>query len=301
MQYEEFRSKLICELKGYFPEDVTLCEQKITKNNGVILDAVTIREKDSFVSPTIYINGFYDQFMASDGTTISSIAAKIHDTYMEGAQYKDININAFLDFEKAKPNIVYKLVNYEKNADRLREMPYVRYLDLAIVFYFIFTDDTDEMASVLINNEHMERWGTTLEELNEIAEKNTPYVLEAEVKDMMELMKSHMNVPEFDEWKSDMDYIPMYVVTNRRGVNGAACLLYPGLLTDISERLDCDLFIIPSSVHELILVPAQNIEECERFDEMIRYVNKTQLAETEILSDHVYYYTRERRAVAYSD
>lgn len=300
MQYEEFRSKLICELRGYFPEDVTLCEQKITKNNGVILDAVSIREKDSFVSPNIYINGFYDRYMAADDTTISSIAAKIYDTYMDGVQYKDINIDDFLDYEKARSGIVYKLINYDKNADRLKDMPYVRYLDLAVVFYYIFADESDEMASVQITNEHMERWKVTLEEINETAMKNTPSVLEAVVSDMFDILKNNMKVTDFDEWKSDVDYIPMYVVSNRRGVNGAACLMYPGLMADISERLDSDLFIIPSSVHELIVVPVKRIEECERYDEMIRYVNKTQLAQTDILSDHVYYYTREKRAVAFS-
>ena len=169
-----------------------------------------------------------------------------------------------------------------------------------MVFYYIFADESDEMASVQITNEHMERWKVTLEEINETAMKNTPSVLEAVVSDMFDILKNNMKVTDFDEWRSDVDYIPMYVVSNRRGVNGAACMMYPGLMADISERLDSDLFIIPSSVHELIVVPVKRIEECERYDEMIRYVNKTQLAQTDILSDHVYYYTREKRAVAFS-
>ena len=163
MQYEEFRSKLICELKGYFPEDVTLCEQKITKNNGVILDAVTIREKDSFVSPTIYINGFYDQFMASDGTTISSIAAKIHDTYMEGAQYKDININAFLDLnipywyigassvDPYSKRAFIETANYKLdfyNAERTSRMPAaLKYYEL-FASYSLFANKPAYMAMV---------------------------------------------------------------------------------------------------------------------------------------------------------
>ena len=299
MNYEEFKSKLLCELEGYFPEDVTFHSQKITKNNGVELDSVTIREKGSFVSPNIYLNGFYDQFMSSEGLTISSIAGKIYDTYMDGRRFGDIDINAFLDFEKASPNIVFKLINYEKNKERLKDMPYVRYLDLAVVFYYIFEKEVEEMASVQITNDHISKWGTTTEEINELAMKNTPRILEAEVRDLFDLMRTRLNMADYDEWKSDIEYVPMYVITNKRGVNGAACLLYPGLLTELSERLCRDLYIIPSSIHELILVPADRIDECGRYDEMIRYVNETQLAETEILSDHVYYYKREKQAVAY--
>ena len=299
MKYEEFRSKLLCELRGYFPEDVSFCEQKVTKNNGVTLDAVSIREKDSFVSPNIYINGYYDQYMSTDDVSISAIAKKIHNTFMEGNQYKNLDINDFLDFEKARKGIVYKLINYEMNKERLKDMPYVRYLDLAVVFYYIFTDDTEDMASVQITTDHIERWGTTLEEINEIAMQNTPNILEPYVKDMMDILKSHMNIVDFDAWKSDADYIPMYVISNKRGVNGAACLMYPGLLSDLSERLDCDLYIIPSSVHELIMVPTDSTEYRERYNEMIKYVNETQLPETDILSDHVYFYTRRDCAVGY--
>ncbi len=299
MNYEEFRSKLLCELKGYFPEDVTFQEQKVFKNNGVVLDAVTIHEKGSFVSPNIYINGLYDQFISAEDVSIKSLAGKIYDTYMDSSRYSDISIDDFLDFEKARSNIVFKLINYEKNKDRLKDMPYVRYLDLAVVFYYLFKDEGNEMASVLINNTHMERWKTSLDEINELAMKNTPGLLQAEIRDMFDLMRSRMNLADFDEWKSDIDYVPMYIISNKKGVNGAACLMYPGLLTDLSERLGSDLYIIPSSVHELIMVPTKSTDDRERFDEMIRYVNKTQLAETEVLSDHVYFYTRKNCAVGY--
>ena len=298
MNYEEFKSNLLCELRGYFPEDVSFMEQKVVKNNGVELDAVAIREKGSFVSPNIYINGYYEEYM-SDHLTIGDIACKIHEIYLSGAELKDIDIDDFLDFEKARQNIVFKLVNYEKNRERLKDMPYIRYLDLAIVFYYIFPEDKNELASVQITNSHIARWGTTIDEINEIAMRNTPSILQAEIKNIFDIMRSRMNMADLDECREDAENFPMYVITNSKGVNGAACLLYPGLLTNFSARFDCDMYIVPSSVHEIIMIPAEKISDCEKYDEMIRFVNETQLAETEVLSDHVYFYTREKCAVGY--
>jgi len=86
---------------------------------------------------------------------------------------------------------------------------------------------------------------------------------------------------------------PMYMLSNQNKLNGSVCILYQDLLKDFSERLGCDLYILPSSVHEVLILPAQNDTSCQSLSEMVKEINSSQLSREEILSDHVYYYSRK--------
>ncbi len=80
------------------------------------------------------------------------------------------------------------------------------------------------------------------------------------------------------------DSVPMYVLTNKQKVNGASCMLYPDLICQFSDRIGKNLFIIPSSVHELLLLPADHKDEASEIRCMIREINDTQVRVEEILS-----------------
>ena len=84
----------------------------------------------------------------------------------------------------------------------------------------------------------------------------------------------------------------MYVMTNTRGINGAACLLYKNALARFAQKLKQDLFLLPSSVHEVILVPKSDILKKEDLSEMVREINKTEVSPKEVHSDTVYVYDR---------
>ena len=94
--------------------------------------------------------------------------------------------------------------------------------------------------------------------------------------------------------------VPMYILTNEYKLNGAATILYRDVLEDFSKACDGDFYLLPSSIHEVILVPAK---ECNSFDEMtqmVQEVNETQVEAEELLADHAYYYSRKHQKLILS-
>ena len=131
------------------------------------------------------------------------------------------------------------------------------------------------------------------------AKENTQILLGHEIKSMSEVLCGIMEAEGTEE--SDEDYmlemsdsVPMYVLTNKQKVNGAACMLYPDLIRQFSDRFGKNLFIIPSSVHELLLLPADHKDEASEIRCMIREINDTQVRVEEILSYSLYFYDRQK-------
>ncbi len=151
-------------------------------------------------------------------------------------------------------------------------------------------------ASVLIYNEHLERWGVSTEDIAELAYENTPKLLGYDFISMGQLLdelclgESGGEIPQ----SGTGDLPEMLILTNHSRINGAACLIYPHIMEEISQKKDSNLVILPSSIHEVILIPVKEdaVPDREEFCQMICEVNETQVADTEILSDHPYFYNR---------
>ncbi|MEG0721301.1 MAG: DUF5688 family protein [Lachnospiraceae bacterium] len=194
------------------------------------------------------------------------------------------------DFEKVKKQVVYKVINYKKNAELLNEIPYVGFLDLAVVFYVLLELNQHGTATMTIRNEHLKGWGVSREELLKVAQENTVRLLPAEFKTMKTVLEEMLtlNIAEDTE-----DY--MYVLSNPMKNFGACCILYDGILEKIGNRLGGNYYILPSSVHEVIIIPENQSPGKKELRIMITEINETQVAEEEILSNVPYYYVREKK------
>ena len=195
---------------------------------------------------------------------------------------------------------IFKIVNYEKNAELFKDIPHKKFLDLAIVYYINIKDDTFENASILINNNQLKVWGVDEIMIDELAKKNTPLIHKAEIKTMADTLIELMSSPD----EETIDFLqsensPMYVVSNEDKVFGAAVLLYDGLIREFSKRVDSSVWIIPSSVHELILVPSVYVTDSSILDDMICEINATEVPGTDILSNHAYYYDKKKDEIVY--
>ena len=200
----------------------------------------------------------------------------------------------------------YKIINYESNSERLKDIPHKPILDVAKVYYVEIENEIIGNGTILITNEHMERWGVTVEELDTIARRNTETKLLPSVKEMSEIlniklsemfkdMEENGEVPE-DATMPDLSnirYPAMYVVSNKRGFYGAATLVYTNLLKIISETIEEDLVIFPSSIHEFIFMPAHTVNrDYKELKEIVESINATVLSREEFLSNNVYLYDR---------
>lgn len=259
------------------------------------MDGLWIQEDGSNIFPIIYLNPYYFRYL--NGTGIEQTADDIYAVCEEKGMADGVDVSRFMDFGQAKSNLVFRLVNYERNKLLLQEVPHRRFPDLAVVFCYLVRDAEDKgEVSILIHNEHLEHWGVSTGEIAELAYENTPRLLGYDFISMRQILTGLYDHEQSGEvFHSETGNPPeMIILTNRNRVNGAACLLYPDILAGFSEKLSSNLVILPSCIHEVLLFPVKEdtVSDREALCRMICEVNETQVADSEILSDHPYFYDR---------
>lgn len=291
MTYQEFKQHISQVIQTKLGSSVKVTVQEIIKNNNTRLDGLTILSNQLNISPTIYLNYYYSQYQK--GKSLDEIYQDIILTYEENKPKDCIDISFFTDYEKVKGRIVFKLINFERNHELLDNVPHYRYLDLAIVFNCLLETGTKGSATILIHNHHLAFWHITKDDLYALAMENTPKLLAYDLKNMTEVLKGLLKTEFSASFDSSSNDFPMYVLSNRSKLNGSGCILYKNLLSDFSRKLNSDLYILPSSIHEVLIIPAKKAASAEELSDMVKEVNATQLSNEEILSDHVYYFCRE--------
>ncbi len=207
--------------------------------------------------------------------------------------------SGFFDFEKAREHLIFRVINYERNREQLRGAPYLRLNDLAITFRWLASADEAGIATVMIRNEQKEQWGVSLETLVRYANCNTPRLFPARTAPLEEMITGDC-ADSPDDLEDERQESRMIVLTNTWGINGASCICYRGLLDELSARFHASLFILPSSIHEVILLPDHGMFRVEELEEMVRTTNSRYVAEEERLSDHVYFYDKERKSFTFA-
>ncbi len=310
MKIHTFICHVLQKMQEELGEEIKVSIQDVTKNNGVVLTGLTFTQKSINISPTIYLEDFYEKYR--EGMTMEDIIKEIREIYEKSKLDKDIDMKFFTEYEKAKGRIVYKLIHYDKNRELLKNIPHREYLDLAIVYYYLVEMKEFSNATILIHNKHLDYWKVGEDELYQLAVVNTPKLLRMHFCGMMDVLKE---LTEEDFWledkekdenddnrvfmeaHSEKDATGMYVLSNVSRLYGASAVLYEGVLEYCYERLGGNFFILPSSVHEVILVPDEGQVTREKLSQMVREVNATQVEEQEQLSDFVYYYNAENRGI----
>lgn len=293
MNYQEFQSNIKHALMLKLGDAVTISLQEITKNNDTHLSGITITEQGFNISPTIYLNSYYKQYLA--GKSLEDIYSDILSVYQENKPTKNIDVSFFTNYEEVKEKIIFKLINYQKNRELLEAIPHYRYLDLAIVFCCLVEATEQGTATILIHNHHLNYWSITKDELYALAQENTPRLLPSDVRSMTSVIKElfcQIDAPFPDELSFSAQY-PMYVLSNSHKLHGATCILYENLLSEFANKLQVDFYILPSSIHEVLIVPDDGQTSIAELSDMVKDVNSTQLSADEILSDHVYYFSRK--------
>ena len=320
MEFDIFCDKVKRHVEEHYGASKTVTLKSVIKNNGITLTGLVVAGDESNVSPTVYLEGFFNAY--EEGETMSSVVSKIIEAADRGRLNVSINIEDFTDFEKAKRNIVYKLIGHGSNAELLSKIPHIPMLDMEIVFFFLIEGAIEGNASVLITNEHAERWGTDTDELMKLAGLNTPRLLPSCVHRMEDLIREmflenvrykfetdHI-IPGMDDGEdpevamnrladevlgsvADSNRcIPMFVVSNSLKYFGAACMLYENVLYELAKRIGDSFYLLPSSVHEFIAVGEEFVNSPEELIAMVKEVNMTQVRPDEVLTDSVYYFDK---------
>lgn len=305
MKYEDFLTQVQKSVCDIFGEEGKVSISHIIKNNGMELDGLVIMMKDSNVSPTIYLNSYYEEYCK--GRPFAEIIDNIIEVYNENKDKVTICADFFMNFDNIKGKVVYKVINYDQNKKLLQKVPHKKVLDLALVFYCLIDQGEQGNATALIYNNHMENWNIDVDTIYEIAMENTPKLLKSNIKKMADIIKelffeeNHISeedkIDVFDNLDCNDISADMFVLTNISRINGAACMLYEDVLNDFANSIESDLYILPSSIHEVIIVPKVNDLDKTELCQMVKEVNAEGVAEDEILSDHVYVYNRTNHMI----
>ena len=290
MKLEKFMEMVSIKVQEIAGADASVHVQEVRKNNNVLLHGMTILRKGQNVSPTIYLDGFFD--MLENGMDMEHIVRRILEAYVRGLPRNKVDMEFFRDFAKVRDRVVYRLVNREKNKDLLADIPHVDFLDLAICFYYSYEHPELGEGMILIHNNHMAMWKTCHRELMQLAEYNTPRLMPARLCSMDKALRGVLEEGALEELRELQQETGkyLYVLSNEKRCQGAAAILYPGILTEAAMRLKGSFYILPSSIHEVILLQDDGKGSGDGLHEMIADINKSQLREEEVLSDYAYRY-----------
>lgn len=289
MKYQEFIENVKEHIAEKLPTSHKIVLQPVLKNNGTVYDGLIILDPILNISPTIYLNPYYHRYLS--GIDLEDIYEDILITYKENLPKKDFDISLFKDFSKAKERIVMKLVNKEKNQELLQDVPHILFHDLAIIFVCAVYDFMDEFATILIHNQHLKLWNVSVDDLYKIGMENTPKLLPFRLDSIDKIIDTLDDCTLFP-----LQDLQLSVLTNRLKIHGSTCIVYPNLLKRIADFMDDNIIIIPSSIHEVLIIPESVTKDQYSLDDyryMITQVNEEQLPDDEMLSDHAYLFLRE--------
>ena len=282
MNFEDFCNDIAENICTYLPDYniETARIETVTKNNGVDCTGIVILLEGENVAPNIYLDYYY--MVYRQGRSLDDVLRMIGEEYIRAKDTMDRS-DFNIDMDNIYENAVIKLVNYQLNKEKLVNCPYIKYLDLAITFRFLVKLDDNGVASALISNKDLIRFDITKEELYDIAMENTRRLFPEQIRCMDEF------IPNLEQVCLEEDRNKLFVLTNEAGVNGATSMLYENVLRDFAKKMNKSLFILPSSIHEVIMICCDDMEK-ERLKSLVKEVNKFVVSEVEYLSDNVYFY-----------
>lgn len=288
-QFVEYMRK---EMEKKFQGRLAMKVEKVKKNNGVVIASLLGKRKDNEEWLSVCLDSYYAAY--KEGMDLGQLAEDIYDMFntFEKPGYP---LEELEDFEKAKDKIFYKLVNYDKNLDTLKETPHIPYLDLAVVFCVMVERNEKGQSTSVVTHECRKKWGKDIETLYARAKENTPRLFPVSLCSMGQVMEEwikesngngYMNLSPEDLVSPEKSSL-LFVLSNTCGVYGAMAMLYPDILKNFSEMAGSDIVILPSSVHEVLLLPNIMVHDMDGIKKMVEHVNRTEVPVTDILSDHV--------------
>lgn len=289
MEINEFGRLLAIETKNRLGEGFDAEYKEVQKNNNVTYHGILMKNTGSNIAPTIYIDSLYRDF--ENGRSLEELAECMVTGYRENEPTGGFDMSDILDFSKVSDKLTYKLVNFKKNEELLSDVPCKRLQDLAVVPVCVIPNHRGERGTITIRDSLLESWEISKEELWENVFLAAPSVSPASVTELGNMLED-IGFPDTDE-----QLTKIYVVTNEYKCFGAGVFLYPGILGKLSEEHESDLYIIPSSVHETLIVPAIDGTDPMALKTIIGEVNRECVCAEDILSDNLYIYERDAEKI----
>ena len=309
LNYEEFKERIKDDIKDYMDEKYKDCEvviRKVNKTNREV-DGLNMLDIPGLknATPTLYVNDLYEKYKKTgDYEEVARMAAETMEYGIKSfnSQIKE----ECLDTSKLKDKVFFSLINAEQNRELLNTVPHREFEDLAIVYRWNIGAGSDGVYTNLVDNDLAKKEGLTENDLYNAANKNTKELFPVLVKNMNEFISeimfgdSELSGEMEEEFKEVMmetqDERSMYVITNESKLFGATSMLYEETLYELAEKIGSDLYILPSSIHEVIAVSA-DFGSPDEWAEMVYEINMDQVDINDRLSNQVYCYDKDLRTL----
>lgn len=297
MNIKEFSTEIADRVAKEMGHEYVMHITEVSKNNGIVLHGLNILNRQVNLSPCIYLEYYHEKY-EHGAMAMDAIVEDIIKVYREHAVSKNWDTSSFTNYENAKQRLRGRLINTEKNEELLKTLPHREFLDLSLIYTVNYPcEKTGGMGSIRVTHDHVKMWKVDEEELFRQTKENMERYDESSLENLQNLLGEMIGTNE--TVFNDEEMIPMYILTNKEKLNGAVQMMNEGVLKATAEMLGKDLMIIPSSVHEVLLIPSEGHEtEADTLRQMVREVNDTQLALNEILSYHVYRYSHQTGKIA---
>lgn len=283
LEFAEYAKK---HIKEYLPEEYQDKTVRLNINRKIneTYMAMTIDRGDQIPTPAISISQMYEQYEAGEPLD------KIMRTMAEIAQMEmpqNLNVDMVRDYEQAKPHLFVRLSDQEMNAELMQDGPYES-IDGLLVTYHVALEDENGLMSVRVTNDLMNSYGITAEQLKLDAITNMQQTHPARIASL----NSMVGIPDVEP-----DQPLVMFASVESGTLGAGVLLYPGMKEEMAQQFGCDFFILPSSIHEVLLVPDDGSFDRGTLESMVRGANAGVVEDADRLSDHVYHYDAKDRVL----
>lgn len=299
MDRNEFYESMRKKIEGNLPESILaegeLVIKEARKNNDVMMHGIMISREGPGGSPVIYIDDAYDLYQS--GRTVDELAPAAADAFCKAWEDQPCVDHLSLQYEDIKGRIFYRIADVKKNRGRLSEMKY----SLAECgFAKVYSIAVSKEGSIPITNSLAAEYGYDPEKIFEDAERNTPRMHPAVFEDLQDVVKSFAlsespQLTLLSEREGFDKSSDMYLLSSRDMMNGAATIFYPDVKEKIAEVIDDSYYVLPSSTHELMIVPCKSGISPEHLSKTVREVNEIMGSETEVLSDRIMKYDRDTK------
>ena len=289
MDFETFMNETIKEMRDRFP-DFDISKQEVSKLQGESYTGMAVRPENSEIGATLNLQDFYEAL--GSGMFIEDVMDSIERSVVSAVRHMPhYDARVLEDYDRMKDALTIDLVPVAGNEEKLAQIPHKNVEDMALVYRFEEESSVYGTASILVTNEMLAVYDITADQLHEDAMKAAVQNRPAKLHNMNDVMRDMMG--DMSGLVPMNEPSPLWVATVEGGQNGAGVIQYPGFLDQAAEALGGDFYVLPSSVHEVLLVADDGSMELSYLEEMVRSVNETEVSPAERLSDNVYHYDSE--------
>ena len=269
--------------------------------NDQKLHGLTFRPKGSDAAPTLYVDDLYERH--KNGEELGYLLVELSDRY-EQARNAPAPPKIDFSWENVRDKLTVRLLEKNRNTDFLAGMPYADVGNgLAMIVDINMGEDRGGDWRIAVNHGVMEQMGVDKETMFITAMDDSAHLAPAVLTDMSQALFSpeRENLLDRAEPIDPADVGSMYVLTTETGTLGAAALFYPEVREKAAELMGSGYYVLPSSVHEVILVPDTIGHNEQELCDMVKQANRTVVEPQDVLSDNVYHYDRETRDLSRVD